>query len=523
MLCCDKTTRIRTPNDQPAGVEKTHAMNRFALLLLAFLASTALVAGCSSSHSGAILCTTADGHGLAAGEAVPGAICQVCDARAGRILPRWEDGCGVTVDHTYDTVAVNGDILKVSPDMDGDGMPELFVSRYAARWNDASSSDGAILIVNVLSGDIVYQAEGTAEHPLGGAQDVGADLNADGLADFVYVESASLLAGELDRHGGPPDPDDRPNVVHVRSLAQEEDLWTVTGPGGCHALGATGVLFVPDYDGDGISDVAMVDPGCIAGQVPPRVIGEGLSSDDTANLTLRSGADGTLIRMWARPPPVGPVGTWLTVWGGRTSLIAPGLHLMPDQDGDAKPEIAVDGDFFSVQRDTPIAQIARLPGIVLSSQTMLGSDITGDGDVNMVDASAQADGTIELTIFGHITETEHTSEVIVVRMPGGSDTRHEVAVLGQSDVNGDGQQEIMLLDTDYGLDRDGRPTRLVAVSLDGDVLWQPPSNAWSPPITNAILDLDADGRDDFVTVSTRLRAGDSLHLELSSGLPATSP
>jgi len=141
----------------------------------------------------------------------------------------------------------------------------------------------------------------------------------------------------------------------------------------------------------------------------------------------------------------------------------------------------------------------------------------------MVDASAQADGTIELTIFGHITETEHTSEVIVVRMPGGSDTRHEVAVLGQSDVNGDGQQEIMLLDTDYGLDRDGRPTRLVAVSLDGDVLWQPPSNAWSPPITNAILDLDADGRDDFVTVSTRLRAGDSLHLELSSGLPATSP
>jgi len=52
-------------------------------------------------------------------------------------MPRWADGCGVTVDHPNPstTVALTGDVVKVAGDVDGDGYPDLFTSAYAETSN----------------------------------------------------------------------------------------------------------------------------------------------------------------------------------------------------------------------------------------------------------------------------------------------------------------------------------------------------------------------------------------------------
>jgi len=491
---------------------------------LALCVSALGFASCADSHSGPDLCMTADGHALAAGEHVRGDRCRVCDAHTATVMPVWGDGCGTSTDRRYSPTmdGLGGDQLKVSPDMNGDGMKQLVVSLYlfAERIPGGEpTAGGRMVIYDLPSGDFVQVIDGTEEHPFGGAQDVGADVDGDGLADLIWVESAGRLAGAMDRNGGPADSDDRPNIVHVRSLMHEDDLWTVTGPGGCHALGATGALFVPDYDGDAVADVAIVDPGCITAEVP-QLRGNLPGGDRTGSLRLHSGADGHLIRMWSSPPaPVDPEGHVDSVWGGAFNSTGAELHLVPDRDGDGKPEIAVGSDFFSVLQDEPIARLLDLPADVPAGQMMLGTDLTGDGDINLVRGRGRNDGTIELTIFGHLLDAEQTSQTVEFRIPGGSRSVHEVLIYGSSDVDGDGQPEILFLNTDHESELTLRGANLVAVSLSGSVVWQSSVDAFPLNIVNGILDLDGDGRDDFVTA----RLGPILHIDFSSGSMTEAP
>jgi len=92
--------------------------------------------------------------------------------------------------------------------------------------------------------------------------------------------------------------------------------------------------------------------------------------------------------------------------------------------------------------------------------------------------------------------------------------------MGRADVNGDGEEELVLVDHDAG--REGpRRGRLLAVSLDGDVVWMNDEPVDLPAISGGVVDVDGDGRVDFVANRTIAYMDDSVVIELTSGFGRT--
>ena len=63
----------------------------------------------------------------------------------------------------------------------------------------------------------------------------------------------------------------------------------------------------------------------------------------------------------------------------------------------------------------------------------------------------------------------------------------------------------------------------MAVDLEGHVTWVSESPVGSVPIVGGVLDLDGDGREDFVTLKTTTGSNDTIHLELSTGFADGAP
>ena len=492
------------------------SLHRAVDSLFGFLASACLVllSACAGSHHGVVACMTSDGHGLVAGESVPGDTCRVCDGSSARILPRHGAGCGTSVDYVFPrtSVSVLGDLLKVSGDVNGDHIPDLLIGAYATIFTDGSSWPGRVQIIDLKTGELLYLLEGTEEHPVGGAEDLR-DVDGDGIAELLYVESMGPTAGAIGREGSPDDPDIRPNVIHVRSLATGDDLWTLDGLGGCHALGAL-AMFVPDYDDDGRLDVLLFDPVCVMSY------NHGIPMYQQAGLLeLVSGIDGRVIRTWTPPTPsVIPV-----------SFDVPRhLGLVSDIDGDALPDIVFTSGpmyaelLFSVQMDEPIARWTRR-GFGLPGDPSYAQDITNDGDLNRVSLSADTRGEVTLNVYSQLGATEPTTDSVRFHVPGASHERHAVTYAGHGDADGDGAEEVLFFDLDSAVASGLLNTHLVAVDLEGHVTWVSESPVGSVPIVGGVLDLDGDGREDFVTLKTTTGSNDTIHLELSTGFADGAP
>ncbi|NOY91615.1 MAG: hypothetical protein GXP55_10480 [Deltaproteobacteria bacterium] len=344
--------------------------------------------------------------------------------------------------------------------------------------------------------------------------DFGSDVDGDGRADLLFTETAGTFAGGLDVDGGPDEPHGAPNVVHVRSIASDEDIWTLTGPGGCHALGAAG-RFVPDYDADGVADVLLLDPGCVSGHTASGPDFGPDSSDMSGSLELHSGRDGRVIRAWSRSEGVG-------TWGDG------GVYASLDQDGDGKPEFLVlsgrstagspEVEVFSMQSDVAIARwhpdSETEPLVRPTSGTYLASDLTGDGDPNLVTVEGGESGEILVTVLGQLSSATPTRNAFSFRVPGSSRSYRLDSYYGHGDVDGDGSEDIIIQDYDAERGR-SLDARLVAVSLDGRVLWMSPHDTLRGSLVgDGVVDLDGDGRVDFVSAGPGFS---TIHIDLSTG------
>lgn len=478
--------------------------------------------GACTTASGPTVCTTSNGRSLAAGEFVAGDACHVCDATEARMMPRWSEGCGQTIQYVLpDNFAPH--VQQVGDDVDGDGHPELLRSVSAIQ----GFSEGRIQVISLATGEILYEVLGSLDHPIGKPQQLGGDVDGDGSADLLFVESWGVIAGAEDSLGGASVAHGEPNIVHMRSPATGEEIWTQVGPGGCHALGMW-ALFTPDFDGDGAPDVLLMDPGCVQtyNVAPDRPSGVFLSGTD-ASMQLRSGRDGILIREWNRD--------WLRgLWGQK------GVGMAEDLDDDGDLEIYVYSEYFgtsggqnvevySVHSDTPIAQyfplgtVGGVPygdGFRIDYGAGFLVDLTGDGQPNILARASRDDGSVEIGILSDVLSPRPMWSFAEWRVPGSAAIRHDIAFMGRADVNGDGEEELVLVDHDAG--REGpRRGRLLAVSLDGDVVWMNDEPVDLPAISGGVVDVDGDGRVDFVANRTIAYMDDSVVIELSSGFGRT--
>ncbi len=246
-------------------------------------------------------------------------------------------------------------------DIDGDGVTDAIVG--APTWSDGVITAGATFVVSGATGAELWRFEGTEDAGFHGYAmvDVG-DADGDGIHD---IGTGAPTAG--------------PGTVWVYSGATGETLLEVQGEedgdGFGGALAAAG-----DVDGDGAADF-MVGAPTAGGAL------------DAGTVSLVSGADGTILRVWTGAS----TGDY---YGGGTGTVG-------DLTGDGVPEVAVsvaytaDGGQVWVL-DPTTAEPVRGPMLGNRQSTALGQffvggpgDVDGDGvlDVYAGDpAAASGDG-----------------------------------------------------------------------------------------------------------------------------------
>lgn len=133
-------------------------------------------------------------------------------------------------------------------DVDQDGWPEVAVASCGYDVSHRDALEGAVFVVSTKDGSFVQQQFGSAKQGrLGWSIDAGADLDGDGVPD--YVAGAPQEAGKQVASGR----------VHVWSGADGHELHVFDGQRSYDDLGRC-VVLVDDVDLDGTRDIVAVAP-----------------------------------------------------------------------------------------------------------------------------------------------------------------------------------------------------------------------------------------------------------------------
>jgi len=306
--------------------------------------------------------------------------------------------------------------------MNGDGVPDLLLLQGGFD-NGSMSNVGRIRARSVISTQTLWTWTGTVSNSgLGSSIDGGRDVNGDGRCDVVvgawfHLSPARIPIGR----------------VYVISGATGQTLWIAEGQQPFEQLGWT-VRLVPDYNGDGLADVAAAAKGY-----------ESITPYSPSVIRIYSGLDGSVIRTTEPHHP--------------GEFFGQDFDVLEDTNGDGVPELLVgaprlvdeisgnSGAVFVIDGATG-RSVAKMFGEQLGSGFghSLGvlDDLDGDGWKDFAVGSPQffSDG---LVLCGKVDAFSGRSMKLLWARPGRQFEGyfgHALAAAG--DTNGDGFDDVVV-------------------------------------------------------------------------------
>lgn len=179
-----------------------------------------------------------------------------------------------------------GTSVMPTTDLDGDGLGDVLIG--APRFGTSVLRGcGAAYLMSAATGAVIRRFEGSGtSQALGISLAELGDINSDGVQDLVVGSPLATVAGSA-----------AAGKIDVFSGANCSILWSVSGTLAGARFGS-GLLRMPDRNGDGIADLAVSSSIQAAGGPP--------------SIRLLSGANGQVIWTWQSPAAFGSIGSELT-------------------------------------------------------------------------------------------------------------------------------------------------------------------------------------------------------------------